>query len=504
MRSIRAQVDSLLHNPGGHLSRWARFARFQLELWPFCARRLKENNLLAMSAALSFRTIFALIPLLIFALLVLKSVGVIEDSKESLRQFLRVSGLTRIETQSSHAPPVDDVVLALPPQTPEDVPEIPPDATADASLEAERKVYNVAEEIERLLGEVESKLTFSRIGPIGGALLIWTALTLLMTLEEALNRIFGAPRSRAITRRIVLYWSALTLGPVALVLASFVGRKLIETFMYVPVVRWLFVPLGWLGPILVGVVFVAAVYRLLPNTRVRTRSAISGALVSVPLWLLARWGFTQYIEHLVIKGSLYGVLGLLPLFLIWLNLSWMIFLFGAQLAHTAVNLEGIKRAKLAEEIEIGPSDVIAAAAVVARHFRDGDGPTAFDDICAEINLPGESAQPVIERLVKACILCPASQTDGVRSAYALAVPAERITVAKLLATGDPRKPDQIGATDKKLRELLTEVRDKSAASLGGRTLAELIETTGHTRSAAESGDGTTAPRRQGPLSEKLP
>jgi len=471
---IRNQLGQALVNPGAELSRWTRIIRYQWELWRYCGRRLRENNLLAMSAALSFRTIFALIPLLVFALLVLKSIGVIEDSKQSLRQFLEVAGLTRIETVTADQPVPFDLPAATPaPFGPLPPPGSAPDADA-ASAPLERKVYNVADEIERVLAEVESKLTFARVGPIGGALLIWTALTLLMTLENSLNRIFGAPRSRAVGRRIVLYWSALTLGPIVLVLASYLGERMVRTFSNVPVVRWLLVPAGWIGPIVVGILVVSAVYKLLPNTRVKMRSAVGGALVAVPMWLIARWGFAMYIQHLVIKGSLYGVLGLLPLFLLWVNLSWTIFLFGAQLAHTATNLERMKLAELAERIELGPSDVIAVAVVVARHFRDGAGPMPFDDLCAGINLPGDAAQSLVKRLVDAGILCATSEQNGADAAYTLARPAERVSVADLLAAGDPRSAEQIGATDERLRSLLADVRKKGSESLGGKSLADLI------------------------------
>ena len=66
MGNIRRRVEEAFNRPGDELSRLARFLRFQLELWRFCARRLRENNLMAMSAALSFRTIFAMIPIRLF------------------------------------------------------------------------------------------------------------------------------------------------------------------------------------------------------------------------------------------------------------------------------------------------------------------------------------------------------------------------------------------------------------------------------------------------------
>jgi len=99
-----------------------------------------------------------------------------------------------------------------------------------------------------------------------------------------------------------------------------------------------------------GILLLAALYKLIPNTRVQYRSAFGGALVAVPLWLLAEWGFRMYVGRVVGRGSFYGALGLLPLFLFWVNLSWLIFLFGAQLAHSAVNLSRIESTGDADEL----------------------------------------------------------------------------------------------------------------------------------------------------------
>ena len=87
-QSIKDGIERLRSAPGEELGRWSRLARFQLHLWQICVRRLWENNLTAMSAALAFRTIFAMIPAIVLAILVLKSVGVLEDGKRSLRTFL--------------------------------------------------------------------------------------------------------------------------------------------------------------------------------------------------------------------------------------------------------------------------------------------------------------------------------------------------------------------------------------------------------------------------------
>jgi membrane protein len=154
-------------------------------------------------------------------------------------------------------------------------------------------------------------LTFNRIGPIGAALFIWTALTLLTTIEQALNRVFQAPTSRSTARRVLLYWSAMTLSPVALAIASYLGHQALDRFRSWSVLSWFLAAAGWAGQIVVGVLVVSAAYILMPNTRVRRRAALGGAFVAVLLWMIAKWAFSLYVQHLVVGGNLYGILGVL-------------------------------------------------------------------------------------------------------------------------------------------------------------------------------------------------
>ena len=104
IETISERVENLITSPGKELGRWARFFRFQIQLWRFCMLRLRSNNALAMSSALSFRTIFALIPALVLAILVLKSVGVLEHSKEPLREWLDAASSTEKRPSSTVTP----------------------------------------------------------------------------------------------------------------------------------------------------------------------------------------------------------------------------------------------------------------------------------------------------------------------------------------------------------------------------------------------------------------
>jgi membrane protein len=458
---LRRQVEDFVTRPGEQLGRGARFLRTQLELWRFCARRLREHNLAAMSAALSFRTIFALIPTLVLAFLVLKSIGVVEDGKRALRDFLDTSGFSQL------------VAVREPEEqaTTEAAAETSAADTADP-MELDAEVVNVADQIVSLVEDVESKMTLARIGPVGVLLLIWTAMTLLTTLESSLNRVFEAPRSRALARRVILFWSAITLGPILIVSAIYFGRLAIEACAELPGISWLAAILGRLTPVLVGMLVVAAAYRLIPNTHVRFAAAFGGAVVSVPAWMLARWAFAIYVDRFVLKGNLYGVLGLLPLFLLWLNISWSIFLFGAELAHTATSLSRLRLAESAERAVLGPSDWLAVALAIARPFAAGRGLVTFDQAVETTELPGDSVQRVLDRLVEAELVFTTSDAEP---RYGLSRPVSRIPVVEILDLADPRACADETTTDG-IRTAIAGTQERVRANLVTTTLADLCRT----------------------------
>ena len=163
----------------------------------------------------------------------------------------------------------------------------------------------------------------------------------------------------------------------------------------IPVVASVLATVGWVGPIVVEIAFLAAVYKLMPNTQVKFNAAVGGAVVAVPLWLIAKWAFGLYVFHLVGRGSLYGTLGLLPLFLLWLNLSWLLFLFGATLAHTAANLAEMQADEESERSVLTPSVLLAATAAVARPYLARSGPVALDDVAARLRLTSAAAERLL-------------------------------------------------------------------------------------------------------------
>jgi len=238
-----------------------------------------------------------------------------------------------------------------------------------------------------------------------------------------------------------------------------------------PAVGWLLAAANWAGPVLVGIALLAALYKLLPNTKVRYRAAVGGAVIAVPLWLAAKWAFGLYLTEVVGAGSLYGALGLLPLFLIWLNTSWLIFLFGGELAHTAANLRRLRSAERAQRTVAGPWDLLAAALAVAGPYVAGRGPADVTSVAGRLGLPAETARRLLEALTRLGVVCPVESPE---EAYVPARPVADVKVADVLAAA-ARDGAAGGDYDPALARAVKAARERAAGALGELTLADALQ-----------------------------
>jgi membrane protein len=478
---LRRRVKNLLTAPLTELGSWARFARGQITLWRYCIRRLHENNVMAMSSALSFRTIFAMVPLVIVAFLALKSLGVVEDSKAYLRDFLERSGLTQITytepgeesapAEGEGAPPPEQGEPPSPPPPREDgeLPGTPPYDVPER--------ITVAQKIESVVEYAEKRLTVGRVGPVTVVLLVWTALTLLTTVERCLNRIFEAPRPRGFARRTLIYWSALTLVPLVIVTTVRLGGDLVEAVRNVPVLSWTLGPIGWAAPFVVGVIAVGSLYTLMPNTYVPFRRALEGAILAVPMWALARWAFSLYVAR-VGSQSIYGAMGLIPLFLLWLNLSWWIFLFGAQVSHAAANVQQLMRADAEPDTPLTAWHDLAAVVAVARAQAVRGRAVSPAEVAEVLACPEVRAEALLRRLAEADILLrappPDEETGGeATERVALGVPPDRLPVSRVLAVHCP-DGDVVPDGDAEVSRAVADARRRAEAGIEGVTVSDLL------------------------------
>jgi len=334
----------------------------------------------------------------------------------------------------------------------------------------------LSDKIEEIFDTFQSKVTVGKLGPIGVILLIWSAIALLTTMEQSLNRIFGVEQDRSIPRRLFLYWAAMTLVPLILLAVGYASRSALDLTKHIWGVSWMLAHAAiWVGPVIVGILILGSLYKFLPNTNVPYRTAVIGALVAAPIWMIARWGFGLYVSHAA-KSNFYGALGLIPVFLIWMNLSWLIFLFGAELAYSVANLSRLESAEQDENIIVGPTELLATAMAVAEPFLAGQGAVSIEDICKHVQLPDITLRRILHRLQLARVVVPMEDADTVR--YILARPANRIRLFEVMGIEQPKEiTDLAGHFGEAIRTKIHAVYNRMQDSAGNLTLADVMEST---------------------------
>jgi membrane protein len=256
---------------------------------------------------------------------------------------------------------------------------------------------NIARPVLRALTEFAGKAR--AIGSVGLALLVATALALMLTIDRTLNRIWRVPKARPLAQRILVYWAAMTLGPLA------VGASLSVTSLALTATRGVVSALpGGLGLLLapVQLALLAAamtgLYHYVPNAPVRWRHAWAGGLFVAIAFELAKEGLGWYLQAVPVYSTIYGAFAIGPIFLLWIYMVWVIVLLGAVIAAYAPSL-GMHVARRPEGAGLGFELALAVLAELDRARRGGEGGLALVEIAARLRTDPLQIEPMLERLI---------------------------------------------------------------------------------------------------------
>lgn len=171
-----------------------------------------------------------------------------------------------------------------------------------------------------------SKVRFRTIGLVGMSALLLTSIFLISALENSVNMIWHVQKQRVFWRRVALYLLFLILGPLAAAI-SLLGSTYVTKFS-----KGIWLPAN-IGTIAITAILFFALFKTLPNARVKNSWAALSALLTAAALETAKWGYAIYTAKALFYNKVYGSLAALPLFLIWIYLNWTIFLSGTQLNY---------------------------------------------------------------------------------------------------------------------------------------------------------------------------
>ena len=312
---------------------------------------------------------------------------------------------------------------------------------------------------DAIINFVNSYLVHTKSGVllgVGLVLMLYTVLMLTLNVEKTFNTIWQVKHRRSLYRAVTDYLAMLLLVPVVIVLVSGLSIAGARLLPYV----------------LMAVVFMA-MYMCVPNTKVRLQVVIvPGILAGVGMQALQLF----YIHAQVLLSSynaIYGSFAALPLFMLWVQLSWTICLFGVQLCYTNQNMDELSfRLQVAD---ISPRYRLLLAIIlmsrVCQRFADGKRPYTALDLRRLTNIPIRITQDLLYMLVRAGLLSENS-ADGKdqEPTYQPAMTLQKLTVGAMV-----ERLDSMGGwhLDIDLHEQLAQVEWKQYLALREQYLAEL-------------------------------
>lgn len=482
-------IRRIATHPKHELKGAQRRLRYLMDLTRHCTRELLHDRAEQMAAALAYRTIFALVPLFVLGLVMFRLFGGFEDVQSGVqKQLYEFFGVPEVAYVDENFLPGERVLVEVPEpseaierereQQGREAAGLPPsdrDALADKDDERQVRIS-----IQRALTELTAKvanLNFASLGIIGVMLFFYAGMMLAVAVEQDCNTIFNSPSGRPWHLRLAIYWSIVTLGSGLLALSLYVSGQLVAWVAHFTVPYWVVWTISRLLALLASWILLFLLYSLMPNTKVRKRPALIGSFTAALLWEAGKIGFQVYVSRALPYSALYGSLGLIPLFLFWIYVSWLIMLFGLELTYTLQVMHGrVPEAAEEPQMELpgDPEWLIPILADIGRAFYKGET-VGRQQLSERLGLPTRVVNEYGSQLQKAGIIHCVEATIGSDVSYTLARPPEQIAVADVLELGKqlsmrPHEP----AFDVDWL-YLDKLHEAELAAAGDATIASLIE-----------------------------
>lgn len=321
------------------------------------------------------------------------------------------------------------------------------------------------------------------LGSVGLALLIYTVVSLMQKIEGAFNFVWRIENSRSLSQRFSNYLSVILIGPVMIftalgITASVSNNSLVQYLLSIEPFGTMILSLSRLVPYLLVCLTFTFIYIFIPNTRVKLGAALVGGLIAGFLWQTTGWAFTAFIAGSSKYAAIYSSFAILIMLLIWLYISWLVLLVGAQLSFYVQNPQYLTMTpvRLVLSNRLKERLALIIMYLIADGHYHNRAPWTLESLSEHLDLPSESVQNLLALLVDSGYLTPVvSEPEG----YLPARDIETIQLSDLLRDirreGESRflsraRVAPVPAVD----AVINSVEESVCSSISGKTLRDLV------------------------------
>lgn len=324
------------------------------------------------------------------------------------------------------------------------------------------------EVMDQVLSFANSMLENTKGGLIAGigiVMLLFAVMKVLGNIESSFNDIWQIKKSRSFVRKFSDYLSIMLVAPLLIIMSSSVtvfittqATRITESIellgFFSPLIFFL---LGLLPYCMIWLLL-TFIYIIMPNTKVNFKSALIAGVIAGTIFQVSEWAYINFQIGVAQYNAIYGSFAALPLFLIWLQISWLIVLFGAEISFANQNVDRY-------EFEIDSLQMSASykrlislliAHLVIKNFAKGDKPLTVPKISNTLEAPVRIVRQIIFELVE-CNIFSETKVEGPKDlAYQPAQSIDHLTIRYVIETLDQRGIDNIPVADTKELKTLTE------------------------------------------------
>jgi membrane protein len=407
----------------------------QLRIFSLAINGFNEDKCLLKATALTYYTLFSIVPIIALAFAIAKGFGF----EQSLQQ---------------------DILLKFQDQK---------DILTQAFVYA-----------DKMLANTQGGL----IAGVGIVLLLWSIIKLLSSIEDSFNEIWEIKRDRTWTRKITDYLSIMLIGPIFIILSGGLTVWLktgldtvasnVEIISPVTVVFLKFFAFGLMWSMFIFL------YMALPNTKVTLKGAAMGSLIATILFELLQWAYVSSQIGVASYNKIYGSFAALPLFLIWIQYSWFVVLFGAELTFAHQNVDHYELESDITNISDRYKRVIALliANMIVKNFNEGKPALTSVEIAHKLDLPLRLARVIINEFIETGVFNEVKMATDNEIGYQPGITDSKLTVKFIIDKLDEKGVNVLPIDDSKelatVNRLMKDMDEVLNTSKGNTLVKDLV------------------------------
>ena len=260
------------------------------------------------------------------------------------------------------------------------------------------------------------------IGGIGTVVLLWSVIKVLWNIENSFNFIWQVKKQRSYIRKLSDYLSIIIVAPILVVLAGsisiFISTQISKLSTEVTIMESFspfIVILLKVSPFVIIWILLTLLYMVMPNTVVKFKSAFIASVIAGSTFQLVQWGYIHFQVGVSQYNAIYGSFAAFPLFLVFLQISWLIVLFGAEISYAYQNVSDYEFEKDIKSLSFYNRRLacISVLYVIVKSLEKGEKPRTIPDIVERFGAPFKLVSYVLETLVACELIAETEMEHGV-------------------------------------------------------------------------------------------